>query len=84
MYKRQKDFVEQKIDTSDFRRRLDDGFKLFLVSEKRLAERTAAQYSQSIEAMEHFLLENGMDCTLDVDDPDEAQRIYNILMVRCV
>lgn len=77
-----KDFVEQKIDTSDFGRRLDDGFKLFLVSEKRLAERTAAQYSQSIEAMEHFLLENGMDCTLDVDDPDEAQRIYNILMVR--
>lgn len=77
-----KNFVEQKIDTSDFRRRLDDGFKLFLVSDKRLAERTAAQYSQSIEAVERFLLENGMDCTLDIDDPDEAQRIYNTLMVR--
>ncbi len=77
-----KDFVEQKIDTSDFRRRLDDGFKLFLVSEKRLAEKAAAQYSQSIEAVERFLLENGMGCTLDDDDPDEAQRIYNILMAR--
>jgi len=77
-----KDFIAQKLDPSNFRRRLDDGFQLFLTSEQHLAEKTAAQYSQSIEAVERFLLENGMNCTLDVDDPDEVQRICNLLMVR--
>lgn len=32
--------------------------------------------------MERFLLKNGMKCTLDVDDPDEAQRINDVLMAR--
>lgn len=77
---RTKDRAEEKVDTSDFHRRLDEGFKPFLISTKKLAASTAAQYSQSIEAVEQFILERGRDCTLDTDDPDEVQWIYDALM----
>ena len=75
-----KDHVEEKVDTSDFRRRLDESFKLFLISTQKLAASTATQYSQSIEAVERFMLERGLDCSLDTDNPDEVQRIYDVLM----
>jgi hypothetical protein len=77
-----RDSVEQQIDTSGFRRKLDKGFKPFLIADRQLSERTAAQYSQSIQAVEQFLLDKGLNCTFDVSDPDEAQRIYNMLMAR--
>lgn len=77
-----KDHVEEKVDTSEFRRRLDESFKPFLLSVQKLAASTATQYSQSIEAVERFMLESGLDCTLDTDDPDEVQRIYDALMER--
>ncbi len=75
-----KDHVEEKVDTSDFRRRLDESFRPFLLSARKLAPPTATQYSQSIEAVERFILKKGLDCTLDTDDPDEVQRIYDALM----
>lgn len=77
-----KDRVEEKIDTSKFRRRLDKSFKPFLLSAQKLAASTATQYSQSIEAVERFMLESGLDYSLDTDDPDEVQRIYDVLMER--
>ena len=75
-----KDHVEEKVDTSDFRRRLDESFELFLISTQKLAASTATQYSQSIAAVERFMLERGLDCSLDTDNPDEVQRIYDVLM----
>lgn len=75
-----KDHVKEKVDTSDFRRRLDESFKLFLISTQKLAASTATQYSQSIEAVERFIIEKELGCTLDTDDPDEVQRIYDVLM----
>lgn len=77
-----KTHVEKKIDISDFSRRLDENFKPFLLTVKNLAKRTADQYSQSIKAVERFMLERGLDCTLDTDDPDKVQRIYDALMGR--
>lgn len=77
-----KDYEKKQANTADFRRTLDDGFKFFLLSEKQLAERTATQYSQSIEAVECFLLEKEPGITLDVTDSEEVQRIYNALMAR--
>ena len=75
-----KDHVKERVDTSDFRRRLNESFKLFLISTQKLAASTATQYSQSIEAVERFILERELGCTLDTDDPDEVQRIYDVLM----
>lgn len=69
-------------DTSRLRRKLDQSFKPFLISEKNLALQTAAQYSQSIEAVEQFIHDKGVGGTLDTTDPDEAQRIIDTLMVR--
>ncbi|WP_304431393.1 hypothetical protein [Acutalibacter muris] len=74
--------MEEKFDISDFRCKLDKSYKPFLLSVKKLAASTAAQYSQSIEAVERFIRERGLDCTLDTDDPDEVQRIYDVLMGR--
>lgn len=74
--------IKRKINTYAFRHRLNDGFKFFLVTEKQLAKKTIVQYSQSVEEVEHFLIENKINCTLDIDDPNEAQRIYDILMTR--
>lgn len=77
-----KDYVEEKIDTSDFRRKLDENFKPFLLTVRKLTASTAAQYSQSIEAVERFMLERELDCTLNTVDPDEVQQIYDMLMKR--
>lgn len=77
-----KDQPKKAINTADFRRRLDQSFKPFLLSAKKLAVPTAAQYSQSVETVERFMLEHGMDCTLDTTEPDEAQRIYDMLVER--
>jgi hypothetical protein len=77
-----KDQPKKAINTADFRRWLDESFKPFLLSAKKLAVPTAAQYSQSVEAVERFMLEHRMDCTLDTTEPDEAQRIYDMLMER--
>lgn len=41
--------MEEKFDISDFRCKLDKSYKPFLLSVKKLAASTAAQYSQSIE-----------------------------------
>ena len=70
------------INTVDFRRKLEDGFRPFLLSVKELAIPTAAQYSQSIEAVEQFILERELDCTLDTTEPDVVQRIYDMLVER--
>ena len=77
-----KDRPQKTINTADFRRKLDERFTPFLLSVKKLAASTAAQYSQSVEVVERFMLEHGMDCTLDTTEPDEAQRIYDILIER--
>lgn len=86
---RQVDFSQNKsylftkpMNTADFRRKLDENFKPYLLTVKKLASPTAAQYSHSIEAVERFILEREIDCTLDVNDPDEAERIYDLLMGR--
>ena len=75
-----KNHVEEEVDTSDFRRRLDESFRPFLLSGRNLARSTATQYSRSIEAMERFMLERRLNCTLDTNDPDEVQRVYDVLM----
>lgn len=77
-----KDKVKKSINTAAFRRALDENFKPYLLTVKKLASPTTAQYSQSVEAVERFIHEKGMRCTLDVDDPVEAQRIYAELLAR--
>ena len=77
-----KDQPKKPINTVDFRRKLDESFKPYLLTVKKLAPPTAAQYSQSIEAVERFILERELGCTLDTADPDEAQRIYDMLLGR--
>ena len=77
-----KDQPKKPINTADFRRKLDENFKPYLLFVKKLAAPTAGQYSQSIEAVERFILERELGCTLDITEPDEAQHIYDMLFGR--
>lgn len=77
-----KDQPQKVINTAAFRRKLDKNFKPYLLSAEKLAAPTAGQYSQSIEAVEKFIIERGLGFTLDTDDPDDAQHIYDILLGR--
>lgn len=77
-----KDQPQKAISTSVFRHKLEESFRPFLLSVKKLATPTAAQYSQSIEAVERFIMERELDCTLDTTEPDEVQRIYDMLVER--
>ena len=74
-----KDQPPKSINTSGFRRKLDENFKPYLLTVKKLALPTATQYSQSIEAVERFILERKLGNSLDTTDPDEVQRIYAML-----
>lgn len=77
-----KDQPQKVVNTAAFRRKLDKNFKPYLLSAKKLAAPTADQYSQSIEAVEKFIIERGLGFTLDTDDPDDAQHIYDVLLGR--
>lgn len=74
--------LSEKFDTSAFRKKLEGGFRHFLISDRHLSAGTVSQYCQSIEAVEQFIHAHQLDWTLDTTDESEAQHIYNALMQR--
>ena len=69
-----------KRNTAEFRQKLEGDFRNYLTKNQRLASGTVAQYCQSVEAVEQFLIMNNYGLTLDVTDAAEAQRVFDILM----
>lgn len=77
-----KDFEKkkEKVRSSEFRNKLDGGFKDYLLSIKGFAPRTAIQYSQCVDAVEQYIINRGLDYTFDTEDAEQAQWTYDVLM----
>ena len=71
-----------KPDTTAFRKKLEGSFRYFLINTRHLAEGTVSQYCQSIEAIEQFMIEQGIPCTLVDVNASQAQKVNDTLVVR--
>ena len=68
--------------TAEFRNRLEKAFREFLLVEKGLAERTSAQYCQSIEAIEQFLISHDLPLSLNTVDVVTVEHVNEVLSAR--